>query len=141
MTGPSVAPFTITTGNCIGPDAVSPMVMKPWARSPGSAATPRILTPVFIAERSRNERLRATRRDRAVGRREAADAVGDLLRRRVTVRDAQMIRRVRNVRAREELAAGQHRDAAVRRRPGDAVAVDVLGKRQPHIVAALRNLE
>src|SRR5215207_748996 len=140
-TGPSSAPLMITTGNWIGPDGVSPMVMKPCARCPRSAATPRIRSVSFIAAYGSCDGHCLLGRHRAVGRREAADAVVDFLGRRVAIRDAQVVLRMRHVVPREELAARQHGHPALDGRAGDGVAVGVVGKREPHVIAALGNLE
>src|SRR5690348_11181545 len=89
--GPSCAPFTITTGNWIGPDAVSPMVMNPLDFCPGSAVIPRMRTAAFIARASLrvscDRRGGAAGRHRAVRGRETANAVVDFIGGGVTVRD------------------------------------------------------
>src|SRR5688500_4201928 len=130
-TGPSAAPLMMTTGNCIAPDAVSPIVMNPWARLPRSAATPRIRTAAFIerssgdgsCDGSCDDCLGAACPDRAVCRGETTDPVVDLLRGRVAIRHAQVIFRVWDVCAREELAARKNRHAAVDGGTGEAIAV------------------
>src|SRR5688572_22360756 len=140
-TGPSSAPLTMTTGNWIGPDGVSPIVRKPCARCPHSATMPRIWRASFISPRRSYDGRRLFRRHGAERSREPADAVIDLVRRRVAERDAHVVLRVRDVAAREEFAPGQHRHAALDGRAGDGVAVGAVGKGDPHVIAAFRDLE